>query len=482
MAKAKHSLRLMSVMMLMSIALNGCAESETSDSETTTSTDTQTETSALPDLYSDLPTGDYGGETFTILNTSFDYAEYRLDAEELNGDNFNDAVYNRTRKVEELLSVDIEVINRDYWADNPVTDITNQVMSGDDSTDLCSLGMAKNIPAIASGIYLDLNDVDELNFDKPWWFHSNLKYYEVDGKLYTANSDASANMHDSLWAVFFNKDLAADANLGDIYKLVKDGDWTLDKMRELIEVSYNDIDGDGDMDKDDQWGLMTHYGSSFGFMHGCNVRGIDIEDGMPIITDVDDRYFDVVDTIKQLFTADGVMTNNNHQGQFGYTCVDGFSMGKGMFLAEVLGNASYFRDSNVNFGIVPYPKYDSEQENYIAYYSPAANGFCIPKTVKDISRAGTVLEVMSAYGYEMIRPAYYNIILTGRNTRDDESAEMLDIMFANTECDMAYLYQWGGYSDKLISVMTTSADTVSTLTAARPAAEAAIQKYIDSIG
>src|SRR5699024_5122824 len=122
----------------------------------------------------------------------------------------------------------------------PVTDITNQVMSGDDSVDLCSLGMTKNIPAIASGIYLDLNDVDELNFEKPWWFHSNLKYYEVDGKLYTANSDASANMHDSLWAVFFNKDLAADANLGDIYELVKDGDWTLDKMRELIEVSYND--------------------------------------------------------------------------------------------------------------------------------------------------------------------------------------------------------------------------------------------------
>ena len=482
MAKAKYSLRLMSVLFLASLALNGCAESETSDSETTTSTDTQTETSALPDLYSDLPTGDYGGETFTILNTSFDYAEYRLDAEEINGDTFNDAVYNRTRMVEELLSIEIEVIDRDYWADNPVTDITNQVMSGDDSVDLCSLGMTKNIPAIASGIYLDLNDVDELNFEKPWWFHSNLKYYEVDGKLYTANSDASANMHDSLWAVFFNKDLAADANLGDIYKLVKDGDWTLDKMRELIEVSYNDIDGDGDMDKDDQWGLMTHYGSSFGFMHGCNVRGIDIEGGIPFITDIDDRYFDVVDSIKRLFTADGVMTDNKHQGQFGYTCVDGFSMGKGMFLAEVLGNASYFRDSNVNFGIVPYPKYDSSQENYIAYYSPAANGFCIPKTVKDISRSGTVLEVMSAYGYEMIRPAYYNVILTGRNTRDNESAEMLDIMFANTECDMAYLYQWGGYSDKLISVMTTSADTVSTLTAARPAAEAAIQKYIDSIG
>ena len=415
------------------------------------------------------------------MNTSFDYAEYRLDAEELNGDNFNDAVYNRTRKVEELLSVDIEVINRDYWADNPVSDITNQVMAGDDSVDLCSLGMAKNISVIVSGIYLDLNDVDELNFDKPWWFSSNMRYYEVNGKLFCANSEASSNLQDSLWAVFFNKDLAQNANLGDIYQLVKDGEWTLDKMSELIEISYNDLNGDGTMDQNDQWGLMTHYGSSFGFLHGCNIRGIDIQDGVPIITEVEDRYFDVVNSIKQLFIADGVMTNNVHQGKFGYTCVNGFSMGKGMFLAEVLGNASYFRDSDVNFGIIPYPKYDSNQENYISYYSPAANSFCIPNTVSDISRAGTVLEVMSAYGYEMIRPAYYNIILTGRNTRDDESAEMLDIMFANTECDMAYLYQWGGYSDKLISVMTTSADIVSTLSAARPAAEAAIETYIEAI-
>lgn len=94
---------------------------------------------------------------------------------------------------------------------------------------------------------------------------------------------------------------------------------------------------------------------------------------------------------------------------------------------------------------------------------------------------GTVIEVMSALGYQSVRPAYYNVVLTGKTARDNESVEMLDIIFSNIECEMSNQYQWGGYSNSLKSVMTGSGDIISSLESLREATEAAITNYIAAL-
>ena len=108
---------------------------------------------------------------------------------------------------------------------------------------------------------------------------TSAKYYEIDGKLFTAHNEASANIHDSVWTCLFNKTIAKNELDEDIYQLVRDGKWTLDRMREIIEKTTHDLNGDGNMTAEDQWGLVTHNGASFGFLHGCDARGIDIENG-----------------------------------------------------------------------------------------------------------------------------------------------------------------------------------------------------------
>lgn len=310
---------------------------------------------------------------------------------------------------------------------------------------------------------------------------TSAKYYEIDGKLFTAHNEASANIHDSVWTCLFNKTIAKNELDEDIYQLVRDGRWTIDKMHELIEKTTHDLNGDGNMTAEDQWGLVTHNGASFGFLHGCDARGIDIENGIPYVCKVDDKLYNAILKIQNIYSMDGVMTNDKHQGSFGLTCVQEFANGNGFLLIEVLGNAASLRDMNTDFGIIPYPKYDEAQSDYISYYSPAANGFCIPKTARDLSMTGTVIEVMSALGYQSVRPAYYNVVLTGKTARDNESVEMLDIIFSNIECEMSYQYQWGGYSNSLKSVMTGSGDIISSLESVREATETAITNYIAAL-
>ena len=74
--------------------------SSTSAGDTETATVTETGRESVSD---DLPTVDYGGAEFTILDRT-KYV-YEFTAEEENGDILNDAVHERNRKVEDRFNV-----------------------------------------------------------------------------------------------------------------------------------------------------------------------------------------------------------------------------------------------------------------------------------------------------------------------------------------------------------------------------------------
>jgi hypothetical protein len=96
-----------------------------------------------------------------------------------------------------------------------------------------------------------------------------------------------------------------------------------------------------------------------------------------------------------------------------------------------------------DFGIIPQPKYDEAQAEYITFVNPAGSGLTIPVTVGDIERCGVVLEAMASESYRHLTPAYYNTALQQKYTRDNESAEMLDLLLQNRVYDLAMIYRWG---------------------------------------
>ena len=89
--------------------------------------------------------------------------------------------------------------------------------------------------------------------------------------------------------------------------------------------------------------------------------------------------------------------------------------------------SAYFRDADVDIGVLPYPKYDDAQENYI---SLDWGGFmCVPGTVENPDMVGAVLELLAYDSEETVIPTYYDIMLDGKLARDDDSVKMFDILF-----------------------------------------------------
>ena len=89
-----------------------------------------------------------------------------------------------------------------------------------------------------------------------------------------------------------------------------------------------------------------------------------------------------------------------------------------------------------DFGIIPYPKYDDAQDRYYSRIE-ACELFCVPVTNKNHEFAGVVLEALAAESAKSVIPSYYDVALQGKVTRDEESSEMLDLIF-NTR-----VFDWG---------------------------------------
>lgn len=138
------------------------------------------------------------------------------------------------------------------------------------------------------------------------------------------------------------------------------------------------------------------------------------------------------------------------------------------------------RAMSTDFGILPSPKFDESQKNYYTYAEMSGIVVSIPKTA-DPEFAGLITEALAYESGSTLMPAFYDLCLTSKVLRDDESEGMLDIIFNNKVYDIGYIYNIGTLPSILNTlVQTGKTDFVSAYDKAQGAAEKALQKFIDS--
>jgi len=115
-----------------------------------------------------------------------------------------------------------------------------------------------------------------------------------------------------------------------------------------------------------------------------------------------------------------------------------FTEDRALFRIEQIYGIKQIREMESDFGMLPAPKYDEAQEQYSSYVHPGqSNSICIPVTNTRLELTGALLEDGSYKSFEKIRPAFYDVTLKGRIARDEDTTEMLDIIFATLNPDLA---------------------------------------------
>ena len=432
--------RLISTLILVSMlaSLAACGDSPSQGGTTTTTSD---ETTAEPIdnthdangfLLDSIPADtNFGGKTFNILvREKIAPTEFFVD--EQTGDIVDDALVKRNSKIEERIGVKLNYITMPgEWGDRDTFNgaIKQSVMASDGAYDLCAVLSNQLATLTLDGLLTNLSTLDYLDFEKPWWANGLLDELAVDGKLWFASGDASLGLINGMMCVFYNKKLCADYSVPDLYAMVNDGKWTIDKVVELTKDVYSDLDGDGLKSAKDQFGFATgSFNQLYGFLDSFNLPILQRDaDGYPskyIFSS--EKVVDAEQKLVSLFKDNNSFITGKKDEEAFDTA---FKEGRVLFCTGEFKDTTTYRDiSAFDYGVIPFPKYDEAQEDYRTTARATYSSFCIPKTANDAQMSAAVLECFASESYRTVSPAYFETALKVKYSRDDETSQMFDLI------------------------------------------------------
>ncbi len=396
-------------------------------------------------------TADYGGETFNILSAgNVAWEDFKFDEESSLA--LDNAQYKRKALVEQNYNVDIVQTTKKAYSSGGgpgFMQISTDVNAGDCNFDLALIA-GYDVSVLAySGFLYDMNSVPGIDLTKSWWDQKANDSLSVNDVLFFTTGEITVSDNNAAFVIMFNKELLAAYELEDPYRLVYDGNWTLDKFAQLCKTVTEDLNQDGVMDENDRFGLLVWDDSVVGIVNAAGQQCCTIaEDGMIELTLYNEttvaaleKYFSIAYDTQYAFTyqrksaSEQTLWAGNH----------------GLFWTTWMGIIPQFREMESDFGILPYPKLNETQDSYYTTVAPYNSQFiCVPLIQNDLERTGMVTEALAYYGKQIVTPAYYDINLIGQSTRDEESADMLDIIFDSLVFDIGYYYQIGPYNKQLI--------------------------------
>lgn len=420
---------LCSALMLFSVV--SCAAE--ADDSAVTMPETASETAEdISLLYEDeLPPSDFEGYLFRIVTREVGTFNYKMNETEITGDLIYDALYNRNRTIENRFNI---IITETYSTDPAFS--RKSILAGEDAYDLIKTRGPMTMTYWQEGLIYTIDKLKYIDLDKLYWNQLMNEALTIAGKQYIATGAISLTEYDYTSALLFNKSLVSTYNLGDLYALVNDGKWTFDEMNNYMTAVTSDINGDGKMDELDLYGLLCTYKEVLpGLIIGAGERliGKD-EDDMLYIAMNGDRFFSVVEKAFAITRDNNNWFIDSSAENISPVAITMFNSNQSLFIDVFLYYAAQFRNMEADFGIIPHPKFNEEQENYYpkcGWLEP----ILIPITAADLDRTGIIIEGLCCQSEKTVIPEYYNKTLKTKITRDDESEQMLDLIFKKRVLD-----------------------------------------------
>ena len=426
----KKTLRLIALFLLVSQVLVSCGEGKngtTNDTTTDTQT-TETEITEKDPNDDDLPDGlDFGGREYRVMTykdgnlptTNTAWPNY-IEVESETGDLVNDAAYKRNREVEERL--DVTIVCNELPDFEVVKAVRQSVMAQDDSFDMAVFWSGPQmLGLIQDGALIDVNSTEYIDLSKPYYSKSMTETYRFGESNYMFAGKYPYPQFASVY-LLFNKDLFENYHLEDPYELVRSGKWTLDKFAEMVKGKYSDLNGDSKYDIDDMYGLSAFeiiynyfYFSAGGRVVSNGKNGFTYEMNT-------DRSISIMEKLVALIDSEDTYAATPGDPKIRYK---NFTDGHSLFC---LYTSSFYalRDMEFDFGILPLPKFDEAQENYMTYQ---VGGICaMPSTVSDTAFASAVTEALFSTSGKLMTKPFIQKFVENKLLRDEGSQEMYRLL------------------------------------------------------
>jgi len=451
--------------------------------EETTESGETAEATTDPSALDSVPKTTYDGYQFNVLMTNLNSdAVIIRDFLTPEGDTvIDEALYRRNMKVSEKLDITFNGI-ADYSSSNTgLMNVKKTNTARDNAYDMCIIATYDAGSLALTGDLANLSDYGYVDLSAAWWDQNIKRDLSMNGNVFFTTGDISLVTTQAMYNVVFNKDMFDDNGWQYPYEAVKEGSWTFDMMKGYIMQVTRDLDGNDIMDSNDLYGLVYIHSSVIAAlgMSGERFAKIDSFGEIELTLNTERAEKAITDFIT--LTQDKQHVYNGQTGTGGVSAVDMFSQGHCLFrMIEHIG-FPHFRDTELNYGILPLPKLDAEQSRYYTPFGGWDAAFvCIPVTTENTERTSHIIEYTAYISRQLLTPAYYERTLVGRYVRDDESYDMITLEIQNRVYDIGYIYNFGGIKDGVETLSKRYSTAFASMWASyKNAAQKAVQNAND---
>ena len=429
------------------------------------------------DYTSDLSKEKYDGYNYRILVRKDSLSDQYLEND--SDDLVESATFRRNKLIEQMYGITITA--SESSSNNYDIDALNSILAGDDAYDLVFTHARAAFVYAVQGAAYNFRDIESIHLDKPWWTKDVVESCTINGKLYVLDGDISSKGLGATMCMVFNKRIFDELGFDYPYELVKEGDWTFDEFAYTVKKGAKDLNGDGIIEPEfDQLGYSSsQWEAPMNIIYTGGQKIYDKDENGDLqltlysnkTVEIYDEFFSLIDN-KACYLGTEKSTYNGP---------DLFNDGRAMIADSELRHAQTLRNLDDDFGIIPYPKFDEDDE-YATAVNAGSHMIFIPITVEDVERTGAITEALCAIGSRDVIPAFYEKSLKTKYTRDEESEEMIDIIRDSVVFDLGYVIH-GTFSScgKDLAVSTTH-DFASYYAAGETAAKINLEEFYENYG
>lgn len=425
-------------LLTVSPAVVSCGNTSAGGDVTETAPGASTESAAVTEdpnaIKDNLPALDFGGDTVSIMHFGLETMGGN-DSSDWNrvGDVVADAVITRDRATEERLNVTIAYeAGSDDWNTYP-SEVQKMVQAGDCPYDIFFLESSQCFRLSLDGYFREVSDLAHIDINQPWWYKNFMDGGAIStDKRYFLTGAFSVSTLEGASCTIFNKKIYNNyfESYTELYDLVDEHKWTYDKFIALCRDVYQDVNGNGEADEGDLWGLFNRGQQTVNYVSmstGLTYLQRD-DNGLPVLDLYND---DSIRWVEKLYT---ILNENN----ISYTNakLDGmqhFADSNALFFLGWLSEYTneVIRGMEDPYGVLPMPVLDEGMEYKSAAGTVNGQSAVIPVTTDDarLELCGATLESLSIEAYRTVIPAWYEVALKSKHADTERDADMIDVIY-----------------------------------------------------
>ena len=408
------------------------------------------------------------------------------------GDIVTDAIWTRNLTVEDRLDVAFNYIRSASANQGEVTAAIKSVAAaGLNEWDFLLTTNNTTVTRGIDNLMLDLSTLPHLDLTQPYWWQNAMDNVSLTGDSYRyLIGDFMLLNYLRTGAFLYNKNLYEDlyGNPDELYINVLDGTWTYDHMINRAQEAYKDVNGNGRTDADDITGYVI--GNTYEEQMCQVAMGFDLQtylrndDGSITLLMDSERIFDVSRRLYEMTHQNFALVINSKLSDAGLHFTKGTTLFAPLRFDQVTG--ANFRNMEDDYGILPYPKYDDSQSEYVTlcHNSSGSASVLITLGEKRYALVGAVLEALGSETYRSVTDVFLESALKMKYSRDSTSGQVIDIIVGSIRKDL--VHEYSTYTNDIFNTLVKNAPAtegvyISACKKLSGAAQATLTKTINSL-